>query len=151
MSKSFHFAWARWKQFSFWAVIATGLAALFLTYGPRLEERVWPITVGTTIIDKMRTADGGLIFRMTYMKERNCTLAGITWLGVEPDGVYSFAAVTDPAGGPAIALTRPVGRNVSRPYKLFLTPTAKGFVMALSYRCGFPWTTRQVLGPFERW
>ena len=62
MSKSFHFAWMRWKQFSLWAVLAAGLAALVLTYGPRIEERIWPIITDVQVVDKEKAPDGGPTF-----------------------------------------------------------------------------------------
>jgi len=94
---------------------------------------------------------GALVFTISYTKTRDCRLASTEWFGIDEAGVFYFAYVTDPNGRPIRPSLRLEGRNLSRLYHLYLTDESIKFFVVLSYRCGLPWTSRQTLGPFDRW
>jgi hypothetical protein len=151
MRDSFWFAVARLKK----TLGLGGLIGIFLvlgySIGPRIDQWLFPVINDMQLVGRAVSPDGALTFQMTYVKKRNCMLIGTVFVGVEPDGVRSYAMVLGADGALPTFATRPVGRNLSRPYQLFLTTTAEALELHLSYDCGLPWPTRQVVGPYPRW
>ncbi len=129
------------------SAILLALAA-FMTLGPKIETRFFPVYTKFEILKIDETPDGGTEVVFRYEKLRNCEPAGIMWFVGEPGGAYRQIDLLSNRP-PLSRVNRPLGENTSVPYKVDVAPAVlinRGFANIYN-NCHPFWTTQSAIYP----
>ena len=126
------------------AVIALLVFAMLPIWGPLmppLEGALWPVTSKVTFINQATTPEGGTLARMSYVKNRDCEIIGVSMdrAGLPVD----FEPV---AGSLDNLTTRGTGPQISRQW-LIGDDSIQGLRLRFIYRCHPLWTTVTIVYP----
>lgn len=122
-------------------------AGLF-TLGPKLEARFFPVYDKFEILKIKETDDGGTEVQFRYAKLRDCEPVGITWFVGDPGGAYRQIDLVS-ARPPLTRVNKPLGENVSPPYKVDVAPAVlinRGFANIYN-NCHPFWRTQSAIYP----
>lgn len=145
MTASLDYAWRRFLRTMIGGGVFLGLWILLRLYGPVIEETWFPIIGDAHVVDTKAGPDGATLFRYAYFKHRDCQLTSYAWY-------YSDKGVTAPADITRSGQTpsRPTGPNISVWWRIGPGEVLPGtYLIVLAYDCGWPWTSRATMGPFE--
>lgn len=107
---------------------------------PPLEGTIAPVTSKVTFIE-VKAAEGGLTARMSYTKNRDCEIIGVS---LDRGGVpIEFAPVN---GSVDKLTTRGTGPQISREWFIGSDNT-DGLRLRFIHRCHFWWTTVTIAFP----
>lgn len=140
-----NFAAHRATRIMIGGTIAAGFYITTLMFGPSIEAQIWPV-VNFHEISQVR--DGSrVIIETSFTKRRNCEYVSSQWYGVLPSGESMDVPVD--YHNQATGITRPLGAQRDRNWVLTLpSPDIKSVFVLLHYRCGFPWLTYTMSGPY---
>ncbi len=140
----------RWasREVRFLAASAGLLVAgwAFLTIGPAVEEKYFPIMAGVVEEHHSLEADGWQGFQFRFHKLRDCRSLSSDWFYVDPNGRIGIADFRA-----AQYSHHPVGEGLSPDLEIRMPKTAKQFYGIVTYDCGWPWFSHLMLGPFPNW
>jgi len=151
MKSVVNFAFGRASRIIVGGSIFASFYIAFLTLGPGLESKSFPVVRYET--PSIQRNGNVLTINTTFDKLRDCEYVQSQWYLGDPqrpqDGfeMIRHAYADNPSGGP---ITRPVGVNRARDWTLIL-PNGKSprtFFTILHYRCGLPWLTTTIQGPY---
>lgn len=140
-------AWDNFLKVLGGGVVAVGIYLIFISFGPGIEGRFFPV-IGNYQLDNIRSLqDGGFSFRPTFTKERDCTYFGVTWFAQDADGNLTRIQLGRQSNqGPPV--TGPTGKRLGERQTLF-PPQGTVSIFGLNHHeCGTPWQTRTMVGPF---
>lgn len=107
---------------------------------PPLDGTVWPVTSKVTFVDQQPT-EGGLLARMSYTKNRDCEIIGVS---LDRAGVpIEFEPV---AGSLEALTTRGTGPQISRQWFIGADST-DGLRLRFIHRCSPWWMTVTIAFP----
>lgn len=128
--------------------IAVGLYLIALIVGPVIETRFFPVTIFTEVAQQRIDAER-IKMDVAFSKKRSCEYKGSQWYVGAPKGSFE-PVIIDYHNGRDGDRTRPLGRNYDEDWELSVPKhlNAESAFMVLSYRCGLPWLTQTIAGPF---
>lgn len=145
MKANLDYAWKRFLRTMLAGGIFLGCWIALRLYGPGIEERWFPVIYSAVVVDTMPGDGGSLLFRYRFEKHRDCDLIEARWYYLDK-GVIGPADITRHGQTPS----RPVGANLSVWWRLGPGELVPGtYFITLRYDCGWPWTSRATLGPFQ--
>ena len=132
-------------------MIAFGLYLLFVTVGPSIEGKLFPVIKDYQLSDINKLENGGLAFNPTFDKVRDCTYYGVTWFSPDEKGNLSriqtqrtgdYTTATAPQTGP-------LGHR-SGNTQIIVPPEGASQIFGIMHHdCGLLWQTRTTVGPFS--
>jgi hypothetical protein len=126
------------------AVIALLVFAMLPIWGPLmppLEGALWPVTSKVAFINQAATPEGGMLARMSYVKNRDCEI-----IGVSMDRAGLPVDFEPAAGSLDNLITRGTGPQISRQW-LIGDDSIQGLRLRFIYRCHTLWTTVVIVYP----
>ncbi len=145
MTQMLRFAAHRATRILIGGSIAACAYLLALMFGPALEARLFPVVKFNEFI---QYRDGSsLRVDTAFTKVRGCEYVGSQWYGETAAGEAVDIPVQYNNGSP---MTRPVGANRDTNWVLDLpNPRLQSVFMLLHYRCGMPWLSYTIVGPYK--
>ena len=145
MTGFWRFVFERFTKVLVGGALAAMVWVAMLVFGPLIETRWFPVVDYklTTIARR----DNTLTLNVMFDKLRNCEYAGSQWYEVSGDKVFDRVPK---ATAPDPGVNRPVGQNYGRDWTIDLRPELPDhkLVTVLNHRCGLPWITQTIQGPF---
>lgn len=118
---------------------------ILVSFGPRIETSYFPVVMDAEVMAQQVAGPDEYRLRIAFTKVRACEYRGLQWFAGHPDESFESATLRiDEETG-----TRPVGRNLSQWWIVALPPGTVWQFGVVEHECGFPWTTRTILGPFR--
>lgn len=127
--------------------IAAAAYLALIILGPIIETRFFPVTKFTQMV-QLRDGDKVHI-DATFNKIRACEYVNGQWFGRTAS--FSWRDIDVNYHNTARGFTRPVGKNYDRDWELDLPDDDHGIkqiYLLLTYRCGLPWMTQTLVGPY---
>lgn len=131
---------------------------VWLSVGPDVVDRVFPVLTDVEILARDRTRTDALVFRFSFDKKQDCSVRDLSWYGVSKGGVLEFASFTTttfpdrPPVFNSAPATRPPGLALSGTYTVYLPNKAlPKFQGVLRYDCPYFGMRSVILGPWDNW